>query len=90
MNRTNIDQYHSSLAVVKSMFVKGLIDEKDYKKAESHLAKKYCIKKGSLYRSNDLINNPFRVIYIVQKKEVQNARENDNKNRCVTTIRKET
>lgn len=90
MNRTNIDQYHSSLAVVKSMFVKGLIDEKDYKKSEGYLAKKYCIKKGSLYRSNDLINKPFRVIYIVQKKEVQNGTKIDNENKCVTTIRKET
>ena len=45
MNRTNIDQYHSSLAVVKSMFAKGLIDEKDYKKAESYLAKNIVSKK---------------------------------------------
>ncbi len=90
MNRVSIDQYHSSLAIVKSMYAKGLINDKDFKKAESHLAKKYCIKKGSLYRSNDLINNPFRAIYIMQKKEVQNGRENDNENRCVTTIRKET
>ena len=90
MDRTNIENYQSSLSIVISMYKKGLISDKDYLKAENHLAKKYCIKKGSLYRSNDLINNPFRVIYIVQKKEVQNARENDNKNRCVTTIRKET
>ena len=90
MDRTNIENYQSSLSIVVSMYKNGLISDKDYLKAESYLAKKYCIKKGSLYRSNDLINNPFRVIYIVQKKEVQNARENDNKNRCVTTIRKET
>ncbi len=89
MNRTNIDQYHSSLSVVKSMFAKGLIDEKDYKKAESYLAKKYCIKKDSLYRMNDLINNRFRVIYILPKKEGQNGTKKDNKDRCITKVTKE-
>ena len=49
--------------------------DKLVRKIEIPLAKKIIEKAG---------------LYIVQKKEVQNARENDNKNRCVTTIRKET
>ena len=89
MDRTNIENYQSSLSIVVSMYKNGLISDKDYLKAESHLAKKYCIKKGSIYRSNNLINSDFRAIYIMQKKEVDNARKNDNENRCVTTIRKE-
>ena len=89
MDRTNIENYQSSLSIVISMYKKGLISDKDYLKAESHLAKKYCIKKGSIYRSNDLINKTFRAIYMMQKKEVQNANENNNENRCITTIRKE-
>ena len=88
MDRTNIENYQSSLSIVVSMYKNGLISDKDYQKAESHLAKKYCIKKGSIYRSNDLINKPFRAIYMMQKKEVQNARESNNENRCVTTITK--
>lgn len=88
MTKENIERYYSSLSIVNSMYEKGLINEKEYAKAENYLAKKYCIKKGSIYRSNDLINKPFRAIYMMQKKEVQNARENNNENRCVTTITK--
>ena len=90
MDNVNLEAYYSSLSIVKNMYIKGLINVKDYAKAENHLAKKYCIKNGSIYRSNDLINNRFRVINMMQKKEVQAARKNDNENICVTTIRKET
>lgn len=90
MNRVNIEQYHSSLHTFKLMHQKGLINDKDFKKVESYLAKKYCIKNDSLYRTNYLINNPFRVIYIVPKKEDHNGTKDNNENKCVTTIRKET
>ena len=90
MDRANIEKYQSSLSIIKTMYIIGLINDKEFLKAESHLAKKYCIKNGSIYRSNDLINKRFRGIYIVQKKEVQNARKNNNEDRCITTIRKET
>ena len=90
MDRSNIEKYQSSLSVIKSMYYIGLINDREFQKAESYLAKKYCIKNGSIYRSNDLINKGFRGIYIMQKKEVQNARKNNNKDRCITTIRKET
>lgn len=89
MNRTNIESYYNSLSIIKSMKVKGLINDTEFAVAEKVLAKKYCIKKGSIYRSNNLINSDFRAIYIMQKKEVENARKNDTENRCVTTIRKE-
>ena len=90
MTRENIESYYCSLAIIKSLYEKGIINDKDFQIAEKHLAKKYCIKNSSIYRSNRLINNRFRGIYIMQKKEVQNARENDNQNKCITTIRKET
>ena len=89
MTKENIERYYSSLSIVNSMYEKGLINEKEYAKAENYLAQKYCIKKGSIYRANDLINNKFRAIYVMRKKEVQNANENNNENRCITTIRKE-
>ena len=90
MERTNVESYFSSLSIFKSMYSLGLINSKEFQKAENYLAKKYCIKNGSIYRSNDLINNDFRAIYMMQKKEVQNARESNNENRCVTTITKKT
>lgn len=89
MNRVNIEQYHNSLGTIIQMHKKALINDKDFKKAESYLVKKYCIKIDSLYRSNYLINNPFRAIYIVQKKEGHNGTKDSNENRCITTIRKE-
>lgn len=90
MNRENIEAYNNSLMVVKSMRKIGIINDLDFVKAEGFLAKKYCIKKGNIYRSNNLINSDFRAIYMMQNKEVKNARKDDNENRCVTTIRKET
>lgn len=90
MNRVNIEQYHNSLATIIQMHQNELINDKDFKKAENYLLKKYCIKIDSLYRTNYLINNPFRVIYIMQKKEDHNGTKDNNKNKCITTIRKET
>lgn len=89
MTKENIERYYSSLSIVNSMYEKGLINIKEYEKAENYLAKKYCIKKGSIYRMNDLINKPFRVINVMQKKEYKYAIENNNQDRCITTIRKE-
>ena len=89
MNKENIIRFCTSLAPLKVMERNGVITHAEYLKAEGYLAKKYCIKKGSIYRSNDLINKNFRAIYKMQKKEVKNANENNNENRCITTIRKE-
>jgi len=89
MNTKNIELYYSSLVHLIAMKNKGILNEADFLKAESVLASKYCIKKDSLYRSNNLINNRFRVIYILPKKEDQNGSEKDNKDRCVTKVTQE-
>lgn len=68
---SKLNRYLLSIENLKAMYKDGLIDAKDYQKAESFLTKKYCIKKVSLYRANDLINTPFRVMYIHGKKEVK-------------------
>ena len=89
MNTKNIESYYSSLVHLITMKNRGLINEDDFQKAESVLASKYCIKKDSLYRSNDLINKRFRVIYILPKKEGQNGTKKDNQDRCVAKVTKE-
>lgn len=89
MDRVKIEQYYKSLIPIREMLKKGLLSDKDFQIAEDFLAKKYCIKKDSLYRANDLINNRFRAIYILPKKEDQNGSETDNKDRCITKVTKE-
>lgn len=69
----NIEKYYSSLAPIIAMKNIGIIKNLDYKKSEEFLAKKYCIKKSSIYRANNLINSSFRAIYIVPKTEVRNG-----------------
>jgi hypothetical protein len=53
----------------RSMAKQGLIKEQDYIKIEQKMAEKYNQKETSIYRLNDLIISPFRVINIIQKKE---------------------
>ena len=89
MSTKNIESYYSSLVHLIAMKNRGILNEADFQKAESVLASKYCIKKDSLYRANDLINNRFRVIYILPKKEGQNGTKKDNQDRCVAKVTKE-
>ena len=89
MNTKNVEQYYSSLVHLIAMRNKGILNDADFLKAEAVLANKYCIKRDSLYRANDLINNHFRVIYILSKKEDQNGSETDYQDRCVTKVTKE-
>lgn len=89
MSTKNIESYYSSLVHLIALKNRGIINEADFQKAESVLASKYCIKKDSLYRANDLINNRFRVIYILPKKEGNNGTKKDNQDRCVTKVTKE-
>ena len=63
MDREMVEHYFSSLVPIKSMLHSGLITQDEYIIAEKYLANKFCIKKGSLYRENDLINIRKRVIY---------------------------
>lgn len=85
----NITQYQLTMATAKKLHKLNIINDDDFSLIEEETAKKYCIKKDSLYRANDLINNRFRVIYILPKKEDQNGSETDNKDRCITKVTKE-
>lgn len=66
---SNYEQYLSSLSMLKKMRKDGIISSEEYQKAESAIADKYCIKKVSIIRANDLINSPFRAMYIREEKE---------------------
>lgn len=90
MTRENIESYVSSLTPIKNLLKMGTISISEFIIAEDHLAKKYCIKKGSLFRPNDLINSSKRVIYSTAKKEVENDAKEDIENRSITAIKKET
>lgn len=70
MDRSNLEKYYYAIVNLKQMQNHSVISLADYIKAESFLAQKYCIKKDSLYRSNDLIINDFRAIYIETEKEI--------------------
>ncbi len=66
------ERYLQALNLAISMKKSGVISDSEFRKSESFLAKKYCIKKGSLLRPNDLINNSFRAMYMTNRKEVKN------------------
>lgn len=53
------EKYLNALAMLVSMHKRGVISIVDFHKAERYISKKYCIKKGSIYRPNDLINISF-------------------------------
>ena len=89
MNTKNIESYYSSLMHLIAMKNREILNEADFQKAESVLASKYCIKKDSLYRLNDLTNPLFRVINMIPKKEGQNGTKKDNQDRCVAKVTKE-
>lgn len=75
----NIELYLASLNHIKKMLEEGIINEKDFNIAEAYLAKKHCIKDKSLYRLNELIIEPKRVINIDGEKEVKNGENNNDK-----------
>ncbi|AUD65475.1 hypothetical protein BK011_07130 [Tenericutes bacterium MZ-XQ] len=86
MKRSNLEKYLLSITPLKTMFEKGIMTKQDYQKAESHLADKYCIKKGNLYRLIDLTIPLKRVIYSVSEEEVNHDKENSNKSKRVTQV----
>ncbi len=69
MNMDNLNRYVNGIKVMETMFIRNIIDEEDFIKAETHLAKKHCIKPNSIFKLNDLINEAKRVIYGNTKKE---------------------
>lgn len=46
----NVKDYLNSVFLLKTMQNQGVLDKKDYLLAEKLLAKKHCIKTGSIYR----------------------------------------
>jgi hypothetical protein len=87
MELTNIEKYLTSLAPITSLFNSEQITPDEYIKAESFLAKKYCIKDDDIHRPNHLIIKGFRAMYMYGKKEEKHGKE-DNPNRRVTAIEK--
>jgi hypothetical protein len=90
MTKEDIIRFQTSLAVFKMMDKAEVISHNDFLKVESLLANKYCIKKGSIYRENDLIFSRKRVMYILPNQEVQDVNEDSKQNRCATTVTKKT
>lgn len=72
-NMTPLERYMASIKVLEKMVKEGLINEKEYMKAESFLAKKHCIKPDSIYRSNHLLFLRNRVIDSNAEKEANNG-----------------
>ena len=89
MERSNLEKYYLSMTPVKSMYEEGIISKQDYQKAESFLADKYCIKKGNLYRLNNLTIPRKKVIYMIPEEEVKENEKKNNQARRVTEISKE-
>ena len=75
MELTNIEKYLTSLAPITSLFNSKQITPDEYIKAESFLAKKYCIKDDDIHRPNHLIIKGFRAIYMYGKKEENHGKE---------------
>lgn len=88
MERSNVEKYLLSVVLVKSMFDKDLLAKQEYNQAEHYLAEKYCIKKGNLYRLNDLTIPPNRVIDRVSFEEVKDE-EKSHKYKHITKVSKE-
>lgn len=74
---TNLEQYFLAVNLLNAMLKQGIITGAEYKQAERFFAEENCIKKGSIYRQNDLINSSKRVIYSVPK--IKEARNGDGK-----------
>lgn len=53
------EKYLNTLVLLVLMLKRGMISFADFHKAERHISKKYCIKKDSIFRPNDLINFSF-------------------------------
>lgn len=77
MNEKIFD-YVNAMVQAKTMLKQGVINEKEYLKIEQRMANKYSLNLLSIFRLNDLIFSPFRVIYMIPNKEEANDKNNDN------------
>lgn len=70
-HRKNVENYYASLMQIKSMLSLNIINNDDFNKIEDIIANKYCIKKSSIYRSNNLIHFSFRGNIVHNKEDEQ-------------------
>jgi len=89
MERSNLEKYYLSIEPIKKMFELGILTKSEYQKAETFLADKYCIKKGNLYRLNDLTIPRNKVINSVNIEEVTPDGKDNNQARRITAVIKE-
>jgi len=89
MERSNLEKYYLSIEPIKKMFELGIMAKSEYQKAETFLADKYCIKKGNLYRLNDLTIPRNKVINSVNIEEVTPDEKDNNQVRRITEVSKE-
>ena len=86
MDKDSIN-YLNTMFQLRAMARQGLITEKDYIQIEEKMANKYNQKETSLYRLNDLIISPFRVINIIQEKEwYYGENKSINKATCTSKV----
>lgn len=58
--RKNIECYLAAMLLAKKMLSIGIIGSEEYKKVDELMATKYCIKRCSIYRLNNLIDSSIR------------------------------
>lgn len=56
ISMTSVIDYELAMSVFSQLLNKGLLTQKEYEKLEKKTAKKYGLKKGSIYRRNNLIS----------------------------------
>lgn len=49
--KTNLENYITSVSILKTMQNLSILSNNEYKEAEEKLCEIYCIKKSSLYRN---------------------------------------
>lgn len=88
MERNNLEKYYLSIQPFECMLNANVISKQEYKKIESFIAEKYCIKKNSLYRLIPLTIPRSRVIDSVSKEDVIIDGEKYNQVRRITQVNK--
>ena len=68
-HRINVENYYSSIMQIKRMLKLNIINIDDFNLFEDIIADKYCIKRSSIYRTNNLIESSLSG-NIVHNKEV--------------------
>ncbi|MDD3999420.1 MAG: hypothetical protein PHX62_00805 [Bacilli bacterium] len=69
-HRKNAENYYATLIQLKRMLTLEIINIDDFNKFEEIIADKYCIKRCSIYRPNDLIYTSYRGNIVVTKEVI--------------------